>query len=66
MLLWFIECVFDLNIKIGGHIGELPPPKDKKKIGPELFCNHSTSLYDILLCPMRKKKLLLQLPKRAP
>ena len=41
-----------LNVRIGGHIGELPPTKDKKNIGElpptkdkknssELFRNHS-------------------------
>ena len=62
---YYGECVRDLNVRIGEHIGI--SPLTRKKIKPKgsavsnhlLFCNHSASFENFSVLTKEKKKLLL-------
>ena len=64
---YYGECVRDLNVRIGEHIGI--SPLTRKKIKPKgsavsnhlLLCNHSASFENFSVLTKEKKKLLLEL-----
>ena len=68
---YYGDCVRNLNIRIGEHIGIFP--LIKKQVQPKsssipdhlLFCNHSASFNDFRILTCENKLLLLEL-KESP
>ena len=64
---YYGECVRDLNVRIGEHIGISPLTKKKVKakgsavINHLLLCNHSPSFENFSVLTKENKKFLLEL-----